>query len=95
MNTLLKVTGVRFVPAPARQLRAGLLGWATFVMAGQVRVDGVAIRRTLDGRRALSFPERTDSSGRRHPVIRPLDDYTRREIETQVFAALGFAEAVR
>jgi len=72
----------------------GLLGWASFELYGHVRLDGVAVRRTRDGRLTLAFPERRDATGRRHPVVRPLNDEARREIEQQVFAALGLdAEA--
>ena len=56
---------------------------------GDLHVDGIALRRTTAGRPALSFPERTDRTGRRHAIVRPIDDEARQRIEHVVFAALG------
>jgi hypothetical protein len=61
---------------------------------GAIRVDGVAVRRTLDGRYALSFPGRKASGGRRHFWVRPVTDAARIDIEHQVLAAIGLAEEV-
>ena len=55
----------------------------------RLKLDGVAVRRTLSGRLALSFPERRDGNGRSHALVRPFDDATRRAIEVQVFSALA------
>ncbi len=82
------IADIRFVSAPPAQRHSGLLGWASFV-AGSLRIDGVALRRTLDGHYALSFPARRDRSGRQHPFVRPLDECARRQIERQVFDTLG------
>jgi hypothetical protein len=82
---------VEFVAAPEREAETGLLGWVSFVL-GKLRLDGITVRRTADGRHTLSFPARRDAAGRQHPYVRPLDDGVRREIEHQVFSALGFAE---
>ena len=61
-----------------------------------LRLEGVTLRRTLDGRFALSFPARRDRQGRPHAIVRPLDKHALREVEAQVFAALGLdAEATR
>ena len=43
----------------------GLLGYLS-VTYGSMVLDGIVLRRTVDGRFALSFPARTDRSGRRH-----------------------------
>ncbi|MBN1443004.1 MAG: hypothetical protein JXA90_09850 [Planctomycetes bacterium] len=69
----------------------GLLGWISFRLNRRLQVDGVALRRTADGRPALSFPAKRDSAGNQRFFVRPLDDETRIEIERQVFAALGLA----
>jgi len=67
----------------------GLLGWASFTIDDRIRLEGVAVRRTVDRRLVLSFPSRLDRQGKKHFLVRPLDDPTRREIEHQVFAQLG------
>ena len=52
-------------------------------------LDGITLRRTADGRFALSFPERTDRGGRRHAYIRPINDAARQQIERQVLKGLA------
>jgi hypothetical protein len=73
--------------------RNGFLGWVSFTIEPGLRVDGVAVRRTRDGRLTLSFPAHRDNQGRDHPYIRPTDDATRREVERQVLEALGLEAA--
>ena len=58
-------------------------------------LDGVALRRTRDGRRTLSFPARRDRQGRDHPYVRPLSTEARSAIERQVLDALGLEPEVR
>ncbi len=86
-----QVSDVRFAAAAANETEHGHLGWVSFCV-GKLKIDGVTVRRTLDGRLTLSFPARTDSAGWQHFYIRPLDDATRREIERQVFAQLRIAK---
>lgn len=86
------VSRVRFTPAPRHQLPSGLLGFVSFLLEDCVRIDGVVLRTTSDGRLSLSFPARRDGRGRDHPYLRPVNDDTRRAIETQVFASLGLGE---
>ncbi len=73
--------------------RAGLLGYLS-LLYGDVIIDGVTVRRTADGRIALSFPERRDRQGRRHAVVRPIDDAARRAIEAAVFGQATLAAEV-
>lgn len=88
------LSGIRFTAASSRDRETGIVGWLSGQVAGGLRVDGIALRRTLDGRLTLSFPERTDAQGRRHPLIRPVDDAARRRFEASVFEALGFEEDI-
>lgn len=81
-------TWIRASDADARD---GLIGFLSFFV-GDLIVDNVTLRRTLDGRFALSWPARTDRSGRRHSTVRPVDDEARKQIEQQVFAELGQRE---
>ena len=88
--TELLVTEVRL--SRALDQSRGLVGWLSFVLNENLRLDGIALRRTREGDLRLSFPERRDSDGRRHPVVRPLDAEARDEIEAQVFQALEAQE---
>lgn len=69
----------------------GLLGYLS-IDYGDLLLDGVVLRRTADGRYALSWPARTDRAGRRHPYIRPESDYVRQEIERELLWQLGERE---
>ena len=86
----MKISNAQLAAATFDDQERGLIAWIRFVIDDTLVVDGVALRVTDDGRRTLSFPERRDSSGRAHPFLRPFDDRARREIEAQVFQALGF-----
>ena len=72
--------------------RAGLLGYVS-VHYGDLVLDGIVLRRTSEGRYALSFPAKTDRAGRKHSYIRPIDDAVRQEIEREVLWQLGEHEA--
>lgn len=63
--------------------RGGLLAYVQ-IEYGAVLID-VTARRTADGRFVLSYPERKDGKGRRHSVVRPVDDEARKAIEAAVF----------
>jgi hypothetical protein len=84
------VSTVRFDAAPADDVRRGLLGWVSFVLADVLVIDSVAVRRTHVGRLTLSYPRRADRLGNAHYDVRPRDNAARLAIEAQVFAALGF-----
>lgn len=88
MTRPLVLSDVGFVPGGPEDVRSGLLGYVGFVVGGTLRVDCLTLRRTAQGRLALSFPARRDRRGRDHHVVRPLDDQSRREIEGLVLTAL-------
>ncbi|MFO1053932.1 MAG: hypothetical protein U1F36_17075 [Planctomycetota bacterium] len=83
------VTDVVFTSADPAAQRTGLLGYIRCSFGNALILDGIALRRTAAGKRVLSFPSRTDGQGRKHPLYRPVDDATRRQLEAAVFAALG------
>ena len=83
------VSDVRLVDASPRQIRSGLLGFLSCTVGGQVRLDGMALRRSRSGRLYVAFPARRDARGRDHVHIRPLNASAHRDIEAQLFHALG------
>jgi len=87
------VSAVTLTAASSDTKRTGLLGYVRFILAGIVLVDAVALRRTLDGRLTLSWPERRDRAGIAHPILRPVNDGARRILEAAVFDALGITPA--
>jgi len=90
----ISITDVRLYPGSWRDVRAGLLGYVQFVIDGVIRVDGVTLRRTADGKPALSFPEKSYGPGAEFFYVRPVGDRARGEVERQVFAALGVKDTV-
>ena len=95
MMSEVRVSDVRLIAAAEHDVARGLLGFISFVLGGTLRIDGVTLRRGRNGRLSLSFPERRDGQGRAHPILKPLDESVRREIERQVFAALAIEDDVR
>lgn len=89
------ISNVRFTAAGPEEITSGLIGYVSVTLNGSLRLDGLALRRTADGRMTISYPSRKDGSGRKHPLIRPLDDASRKELETQILGALGLEELVR
>lgn len=83
---------LRFVKGSSVDRRTGLLGYVSFLLNRSIRVDGVTLRRTAEGRLTLSYPARQDREGREHPYFRPIDDDARREIERQAFIAIASME---
>ena len=92
MSSALSLSVLTFTSASPADVQQGLLGWLSVRVDDSLVLDGIALRRTRNGQLTLSFPERRDSNGRRHPLIRPLDDGARRAIERQILEALGLAE---
>ena len=85
----LDVQLLHFRAAGQRDVATGLLGWATVIVGDTFVIDGIAVRRSAAGRPILAFPARTDASGKRHFVVRPVDDHGRHVVEQVVFAGLG------
>jgi DNA-binding cell septation regulator SpoVG len=85
----LRITDVKFAIAPDDGVDDGLLGFISCTVNGRLRLDGIALRQTADGRFVVSFPSRTDRLGRQHHYLRPLDDETREQIEQQILACLA------
>jgi DNA-binding cell septation regulator SpoVG len=75
-------------------IRTGLMGYLSLV-CGPWILDGITVRRTADGRMTLSYPERRDGQGRRHPLIRPINDAARQAIEKMVFGAATVTEEIQ
>ncbi len=89
MPDTLHIGGLRFTEASEADERTGLVGWIRLVINDAIVLDGIALRRTLDGNRlTLSFPARRDGSGRQRFFSRPISDDVRREVERQVFEHL-------
>ncbi len=76
-----------WVKGTADDERQGLLGFIS-VTYGPWVFDGLTLRRTADGRLAVSFPARSDRSGRKHALIRPIDNEAREAVERELLRQL-------
>jgi hypothetical protein len=80
---------LRCAPGNERDLASGLLAYAT-VAIDCVVVDGLTIRTTSRGVRAISLPA-GDRNGTRYPIVRLVDAETRAHVEREVLRQAGFA----
>jgi hypothetical protein len=78
-------------PGTDADFERGLVAFLRF-RYGDVLVDGVTLRRHSNGTIGLSWPERTDRAGRKHPLIRPVNDEARRQLEHDVLRELSRRE---
>ena len=83
------VSNVNFVKGSEAEQGTGLLGYVSFDLNGMMRVDGVTLRHTREGRLSLSYPERRDGRGHGHSLIRPLSHRAQADIQRQVLSALA------
>lgn len=81
-----RISRVRIVPATGESKLNGLVGWLSFVIDGGLIADGVAVRKTADGRLVFVWPAKHDQYGRTHHVLRPVDDDAREHVEDQLLA---------
>lgn len=91
----LVVTEAKFTRASDQDERQGLLGFVAVTLNDALRLDCLTLRRSAHGDLYLSYPARTDRSGERHAVVRPLGDIPRRVLQDQVFERLGLGEAAQ
>jgi len=81
------IRDVRFTGAIGRDQRSGLLGFVQ-LRYGDILMDGLAVRLTVDGTLTLSFPSRRDRKGHRFPYYRPADAAARGAFEQEIFEAI-------
>ncbi len=94
MRDLLCITEFAFTPAP-RSLRAtGLLGFLRLVLNDTVVIDGITIRRTLQGTIVVSWPEHHRRGASRR-VVHPRDEDSRAFIEREILRVLRRRGEVR
>jgi len=86
--TSLKVSAIPFTQAAGPTRERGLLGYASFIVAGRLREEGLAARRTLSAESHPSFPAPRVRSGCEHSVVRPISVGIHAEVEQGVLPAI-------
>ena len=77
--------------AGAAERRSGLVAYLA-LQYGDLALDSVVLRRTLDSRYVLSFPQRRDREGRAHAYVKPISDAARADVERRVLAQLNIEQ---
>jgi hypothetical protein len=88
MSDPLLVSDVHMVDASPAEIRRGLLGYIKCTVGGLV-LDGLTLRRSEAGHLYVAFPRPRDAQGREHVNVRPLNAWSQRDIEAQIFLAVG------
>jgi DNA-binding cell septation regulator SpoVG len=88
---MLAISDVRFIQGSAADIESGLLGYVSCIVDDRLYLDGITLRKTADGRLALSFPERRTAKGGAFPYIRPVNAAARKDLEAKIFGAIGKA----
>lgn len=84
----LTIRVLQIVAGTPSEMKSGLLAWLSVEIDGTLIVAGITLRRTVDGRHAISFPLRRDPRGNRHTLIAPVDSDARRRIESAILQQL-------
>ena len=65
----MRFLAAHLTPAPPADQRTGLLGYVRVEFDDHV-LDGLTLRKTLEGQVRISFPARTDRHGNRHAYVK-------------------------
>lgn len=82
-----RISVLSFRPAKPLDRATGLIGFAR-IQAGELLVDGVAIRRARDGRHVISLPSRRSRDGQEFSIVAPANGEVGRALEAAVIDAL-------
>ncbi len=89
-----RISDVRLTATTRENREQGLLGFISLTIDNGLRIDGLTLRRTLEGELTLSYPARRDRDGREHPYIRPTGESAGRQIQEEVLTQLGLVDGV-
>ena len=67
----------------------GLLAWASCVIAGAVKLDNIAIRRSRDGSLFLTYPAKRTNAGDSHQYFHPISVEASEAVQDAVLARLA------
>ena len=67
----------------------GLLAWASCIVAGAIKLDNIAIRRSRDGSLFLTYPAKRTASGDKYHYFNPISVEAARAVQDAVLARLA------
>jgi len=86
-----KLSAVHLTLGTKEDLRDGLFGYIR-CRYGDLRIDGLTLRKNRRGRLVIGYPAREDSRGGRHAYVRPANRSVRRQFEAKLIGGLGLGE---
>ncbi len=90
----MRVTVTSIRPAGDRERDRGLLAYVTVLVNDSLRLDGLTIRISREGRPTVCFPERSDGRGRNHPLVWPVTPEAWRAFESEILSATDIGRFV-
>ncbi len=88
----MSISDIQITAASPADRNMGLLAFASCVY-GEVEIDGIAIRKTVDGRIIVTFPARPWNGCRRKYFITPRSVPVRRQFEEAILSEFRRAHA--
>lgn len=68
----------------------GLIAWASCVVAGAIKLDNIAVRRSQrDGALFLTYPTKRTDAGDKYPYFAPISSEASKAVENAVLARLA------
>jgi DNA-binding cell septation regulator SpoVG len=67
----------------------GLVAWVSIIVAGIVKLDNIAIRRSLEGSLFLTYPNKLRANGSKHSYFNPVSTAASKIVERAVFDRLS------
>ena len=67
----------------------GLLGWASCIIAGAIKLDNIAIRRSRDGSLFLTYPAKRTANGDRYNYYNPISVEAANAVQDAVLTRLA------
>lgn len=86
MREPIRVDFIRCFPVPQYLRNQGMRCFANVVIDGRLRVDGLVVRRTLEGKNIVTWPERRDGQRRPHTIVTVIGTESRQVVEDAVLA---------
>jgi hypothetical protein len=87
MPSPLTISNIHFTAGSRADRITGLLGFVR-LQYGELLLDGLTLRRTLDGRLVLAFPRPSRRVGLARQLVGPAGPDVRQQIEAEVIAVL-------
>ena len=84
MRDVPMISDIRIARASESQRARGLIAWVCCLLDGWFQIDGLCVRRTLDGRYVVSFPTHFDERNVKRTAFRPVTREAHEAVERPI-----------